>query len=63
MEDLEGGSQRAGKSQREENTQLKGKMSQNTGLVTWFNILGTKGLGGGLEQKNFKEHTLIARNE
>lgn len=63
MEDLEGGSQRAGKSQREENTQLKGKMSQNTGLVTWFNILGTKGPGGGVRTKNFKEHTLIARNE
>lgn len=59
MEDLEGGSQRAGKSQREENTQLKGKMSQNTGLVTWFNILGTKGLGGGLEQKTSKNTHLL----
>lgn len=63
MEDLEGGSWRAGKSQREENTQLKGKMSQNTGLVTWFNILGTKGGGGGVRTKNFKEHTPIARNQ
>lgn len=59
MEDLEGGSRRPGKSQREESTQLKEKMSQNTGLVTWFSIWGTKGGGGGeggLEQKLQRTH-------
>lgn len=64
MEDLEGGSRRAGKSQREESTQLKEKMSQNTGLVTWFSVWGTKGgrWEEGFRTKNLKEHTPIARN-
>lgn len=67
MEDLEGGSRRAGKSQREESTQLKENMSQNTGLVTRFSIWGTKGGGGGegsLEQKTSKNtHPLHVTNK